>query len=108
MALDLDILNGHLDRVFTDFTLTVYWQGKAISAVRSQPTMMQTLEVGGPEQKVEFDLFLRASDLQRIPHEGDMMTVLGTQMRVVSVRRASETGELIACSMGYLRQGDYP
>lgn len=97
-----------MDRVFTDFPLSVSWQGKTIPAVRSQPNLSQTLEIGGPEEKVEFDLFLRTSELPRVPHEGDLFTVGGLKMRVASVRNASETGELIACGMAFLRTGDYP
>lgn len=108
MALDLDILNGHMARVFTDFPMTVYWQGVGYSAVRSSPNMSQVLEVGGPEETIEFDLFLKAGDLPRIPHEGDIFSVDGIKMGVKTVRRASETGELIACGMRYLREGDYP
>jgi hypothetical protein len=108
MALSLSILNGHMARAFTDLPLSVYWQGKAIPAVRSTPSLNQTVEIGGPEEKVEFDLFLRSSDLPRIPHEGDIFTVDKLQMRVQSVRKGSETGELIACGMGFARGGDYP
>ena len=108
MALNLSILNGHMSRAFTDLPLSVYWQGKAIAAVRSTPSLNQTVEIGGPEEKVEFDLFLRSSDLPRIPKEGDIFTVDKLQMRVQSVRRASESGELIACGMGFARAGDYP
>jgi hypothetical protein len=108
MALNLSILNGHMARAFTDLPLSVYWQGKSIAAVRSTPSLQQTVEIGGPEEKVEFDLFLRSSDLPRIPREGDIFTVDKLQMRVQSVRRASESGELIACGMGFARAGDYP
>jgi hypothetical protein len=105
MALDLTILNGHMARVFTDLPLTVYWQGQSIPAVRSTAQLSQTLEVGGPEERVEFDLFLRSSELPRTPKEGDVFVVDKIKMRVVSVRNAQETGELIACGMGYLRDG---
>ena len=109
MAIDLTVLDGHMARVFTDFPLTVYWQGRGIAAVRSQPTISQTLEVGGPEEKVEYDLFLRRSELPRNPREGDIFDVGGVKMRVVSVRQGPETGELIACGMGFLRvEGNLP
>jgi hypothetical protein len=109
MALNLTVLDAHMSRVFSDFPLSIYWQGKAIPAVRSTASLSQTLEIGGPEEKVEFDLFLRSSELPRVPREGDVFVVDKLQMRVVSVRRASETGELIACGMGYLRaEGNYP
>ena len=108
MALDLTILNSHMARVFTDFPLTVYWQGRGIAAVRSTATMSQLMEVGGAEETIEFDLFLRSSDLPRIPKEGDVFVVDKVKMGVKTVRRASETGELIACGMRYLRTGDYP
>ena len=108
MALSLTVFDGHMARVFTDFPLTVYWQGKPISAVRSTPSFSQTLEIGGPEEKVEFDLFLRSSELPRTPLEGDVFVVDKLQMRVVVVRPSRETGELIACGMGFARAGDYP
>ena len=66
MALNLTILDGHMARVFTDFPLTAYWQGRAIPAVRSQPNLSQVLEVGGMDEKVEYDLFLRLSDCPRV------------------------------------------
>lgn len=94
-------------RVFTDFPLTAYWQGKAIPAVRSQPNLSQVLEVGGMEEKIEYDLFLRRSDLPRMPKEGDLFVVGSVRMKVVGVRSAPESAELIACSMGYARTGDY-
>lgn len=108
MALSLTILDGHMARAFTDLPLSVYWQGKSIPAIRSTPSLNATMEVGGLDQKVEFDLFLRSSDLPRIPKEGDVFSVDTVSMRVQSVRRASETGELIACGMGYLRDGSLP
>jgi len=107
MALNLTVLGGHLSRAFSDFPMSVYWQGKAIPCVRSQPNMSQTLEVGGPDEKVEFDLFLRSSDLPRTPREGDLFVVNKITMKVISVRNAAETGELIACGMGYARDGSY-
>jgi hypothetical protein len=108
MSLNLSILNGHMARAFTDLPLSVYWQGKAIAAVRSTPSLNQVVEVGGPEEKIEYDLFLRSSDLPRIPKEGDIFTVDKLQMRVQPVRRASESGELIACGMGFARIWGFP
>jgi hypothetical protein len=106
MPIDITILDGHMARVFTDFPLVAYWQGKAINAVRSQPMISQTLEIGGPDTKVEFDLFLRASELPRLPKEGDMFVVGGVKMKVVTIRNSAETGELICCGMGYARGGE--
>ena len=108
MALDLTILDGYMDRVFTDFPLTAYCQGVGIPCVRSTPQLSQLLEVGGPEEKIEFDLFMRTSELPRIPKESDVFVVGGIQMKVVSVRQGSETGNLLACGMSFARQGDYP
>ena len=108
MALDLTILDGHMARVFTDLPLQVYWQGKSIPAIRSTPSLSQTIEIGGPDEKIEFDLWLRKTDLPRTPREGDLFDVDKVKMRVVSVKNAQETGDLIALGMAYIRDGSYP
>jgi len=108
MALDLTILNNHMARVFTDLPLTVYWQGLPLAAIRSTPSLSQTIEIGGPDEKVEFDLYLRKTDLPRTPREGDVFDVDKVKMRVVTVKHAQETGDLIALGMAYARTGDYP
>lgn len=108
MALDLAILNGHMDRVFTDFPLVAYWQGVGIPCVRSTPQLSQLLEVGGPEEKIEFDLFMRRSELPKMPKESDVFVVSGIKMKVASVRAAPENGELVAFGMAFAKQGDYP
>ena len=97
-----------MTRVFTDFPLVAYWQGASIPCVRSTPQLTQMLEIGGPEEKIEFDLFMRRSELPRLPKESDVFVVGGIKMKVVSVRNGSETGELIACGMAFAKQGDYP
>ena len=108
MALDLTILNGHMARVFTDLPLTVYWQGQSLAAIRSTPSLSQTIEIGGPDEKIEFDLYLRRTDLPRTPREGDIFDVDKVKMRVVSLKNAQETGDLIAIGMAYLRDGSFP
>lgn len=108
MALSLSILDGHMARVFTDFPLTVYWQGLGIAAIRSTPSLSQTLEVGGPDEKVEFDLFVRRSECPRVPREGDIFDVAKIKMKVLTVKNATETGDLLSLGMGFAGQGDYP
>lgn len=109
MALSLSTLNGHLTRIITDLPVTFIWNGVSYQAVRSSPTLSQTLEVGGIDEKIEFQLFVKADALPTIkPHEGAIFTIDGIKMRVLEVKKSPDDAQLLSFALGFARQQPSP
>lgn len=109
MALNLTVIEGHLARICSDIPISFTWDGVSYSGLRSTPDASQNLEIGGPEERIEFDLFVRASTLPATkPTEGQIFEFGTVKMKVLRVRTSPDNGALLAFSMGYARQGTYP
>lgn len=103
MSLDPAILNGHLDRVMTDLPIAFTWNGAAFSGARTTPDQMQEAEIGGLDQKVQFNLYIRRSDLPTIrPGIGAIFVMEGVSYKVLEIAVAPD-GNLLRYAMGFAR-----
>ena len=67
MTIPMANLNGHLDRIFTDIPVFfMAYAGTAdqtlYSGVLTSPIMTEVVEVGGEQQTIDVNLFVRPSD----------------------------------------------
>ena len=115
MPFDLTVLAGHMDRVFTDMPTVAVWNGQRVNGIRSTTDMTQTLEIGGTDEKIEFQYFLRGDALPlQAYHEGQIFIIEGQYMRVAKVRHSPDkvpaaaaamatNGQLVTLDMAYAR-----
>ena len=107
-GIPLTNLNGHLDRVINDIPIKFRWNGVDYQGVRSSPDFSQTLEPGGADQVIEYNLFVRASDIiGNLPDVDSVMIVDQIAMRVVHVKRSPDNAQLLSFAMAFARK-KYP
>lgn len=106
MTIPLANLNGHLTRLVGDIPTSGIWGAHTITGARTSPTLEQSLELGGLDVKVQFDLLVKADTLPTPkPGMGAIVTFGGTPYRVLNIRRSPDDGQLITYSFGFARQG---
>jgi hypothetical protein len=113
MALDLPTLRGHLTRVFSDIPFMFLWigagtytppaLGQTFSGIKTSPEMSQVLELGGFDEKVEFDLFVPLDALPSIPPEGAIFICDSIKMKVIRVGTSADDSQVLKLSMAYAR-----
>ena len=104
--LNLAAFDEHLTRVIDDLPVPFTWNGKPYTGTRSSTDNSQLLVVGGVEQKIEYQLFIKTSTMTatRLPHEGDIFIMDNERMRVVRTRRSPDSVLLLTCDMAFSRQ----
>jgi hypothetical protein len=103
MSLPLSNLSGHLTRIMSDIPVRFVWVGQEYQGVKSTPDLTQNLEVGGLDEKVDFQIFVKKDSLPSVPEIGQIMTVEGRKMRVNEVRRSPDNENLISLQMASAR-----
>ena len=104
VPLDIQTLDRHLVRMTCDGTASFTWNGVAYAAIKSTPSFSQTLMIGGFDEQVQFDLFVRLAILPSMPTEGQFVLVNGKSYKVLRVRPSPDNAQLIALSMGWGRK----
>lgn len=105
----LSNLDGHLERIIEDIPVTFRWNGTDYQAVRSSPELHQVMEIGGIDEPVEYNLFVRASDLPALhPKIGDIFIMDNFQMKVLRIKASPDAAQLLTYSLGFARRGPIP
>jgi hypothetical protein len=112
MAINLAALDEHLKRIMEDIPVTfdVYGSAAGVQGVRSTPNLTETVIIGGEDEKVEYQIFARRSDLGGvIPTVGTRVDVYDpegaiTKMRVLGVRPSPDDAQLVALQLGFSRE----
>lgn len=106
MALDLTILDGHLDRVCGDngdIPVTFNFKGIDYIGARSSPDVAQELEIGALAEKIDYVLFVRSHtfpSIDQIPTNQDFVTIGNMIYRIVTVK-TSPDGNLLSFGMTF-------
>lgn len=105
MAFDLSIFNGHMDRVISDMPVTFMWENLPYQGVKTTPDFTQELEIGGIDQKIQFNLFVKADSFNAVfPKEGDIFVIDGIRMKVIEVRKSPDSGQVLNFQMAFARR----
>lgn len=103
MSLPISNLSGHLNRIMSDIPVIFTWNTQDYTGVKSTPDISQSLEIGGIDEKIEFQIFVKRDDLPSIPAIGQIILVEGKKMRVVDVKRSPDSDNLISMQMASAR-----
>jgi len=103
MSLPLSNLLGHLSRIRSDIPVKLVWNALEGQGVKSTPDVTQSLEIGGIDEKIEFQIFITRNEFPTIPEVGQIMTVEGKKMKVVGVRTSPDNNNLVSLQMAFAR-----
>ena len=107
MPLSLPTLDRHLVRLTGELPVTFSipeWGPESFSGSRSTPTFSQTLLVGGFDQQVAEDLFVRKAALPAIPAEGLIVVINQKHYKILRVRPSPDNEQLLNLALGWARQ----
>jgi hypothetical protein len=112
MSLSLLNLDGHLNRIMQDIPVSLIIKGVQYdnAAVRNSQPIIQTIEVGGVLQEIDYDIFIRQSQFPEAPKIGTLIRVqerLGkwSIMKIVSIKPSPDAGNLLTLGMQYAKLG---
>ena len=79
-----------------------------VSGVRSTPAITETIIIGGEDEKIEYQIFCKRSDLGIIPAVGTRVDVYESEgvvskMRILGVRTSPDDSQLLSLQMGFSR-----
>lgn len=100
MSLNTSILNGHLTRIMEDLPVVATCNGSTISGVVSSPDVTQVIVLGGAEQEVQFQFFVKADTLTASFPIGSIFCFPDKKCKVLQVKTSPDNGNLISFQMG--------
>jgi len=91
-------------RVFTDLPCLAIWKGVSYTGIRSTTDMSQTLDVGGVDERIEYQFFISSAVIPaQALREGEILIIDGQHMKVVRVRNSPDGSQLRTLDMAYAR-----
>lgn len=103
MPLDLNTLDSHLVRILSEIPVSFTWKGTVYSGIISTPVSVQFLVIGGQDEQIRMDLFVRKAIFSTLPKTGDIITMSGKRYKVLGDRESPDNSQLIALQLGWAR-----
>lgn len=108
-GIPLSNLNGHLTRLVEDIPVYFTWKGVQYYGARSTPEFSETLEVGGSDQAIEYNILVKKDTMPAVTVIVDDMVdeiflVDNIKMRVAHVRRSPDAQQLLTFAMAFARK----
>ena len=85
MTLSLTEMQSDFNEIMADLPQSITFEGTVYTALVTDITDADTLEMAGITEDQGFEVYISKDDFTTLPTSGDVITISGTQYRVISI-----------------------